>query len=107
MKYWNHGASAAVLALLFGSTPGALADTLHVFCNTCTEITGTGSNSGNQITQTTTNPPAFGFSVDPGPQTGNFFVDVLIPNNDTVGPLSISGTNGGASNNSSIGPTTP
>jgi len=104
MKYWNHGASAAVLALLLAGTPSALADTLHVFCNTCTEINGTG---GNQITQTTTNPPAFGFSVDPGPQTGDFFVDVLIPNNDTVSSLSISGTNGGAANTSPIAPTTP
>ena len=66
-------------------TYDATQDPLHGFCY------GTGCSNG------------MGFTISPGPQTGTFFVDLLIPNNDlfTVN-FDITGTLGGANNNSSI-----
>lgn len=60
-------------------------DPLHGFCY------GTACSNG------------MGFTISPGPQTGTFFVDLLIPNNDlfTVN-FNITGTQGGANNNSAI-----
>ncbi len=60
------------------------------------------------VTPTTVNPlPTFTFTVSPGPQTGGFLVDILIPNNVLNAAslsFSISGTMAGATDSSSIGP---
>jgi hypothetical protein len=61
------------------------ADTLHGQCTGCVD---NGTN-----TPITSNPPTnFGFSVSPGPATGNLLVDILTPNGNLgsgVGPFTI------------------
>lgn len=71
----------AVVAILVGLASGAQADTLHGFCTGCSD---NGTN-----TPTTLNPPAFGFSGSAG-VTGNFFLDILVPDNQDPSPSSIS-----------------
>lgn len=76
-------------------------DPLHAFCygsSTCAD--------NGTITPTPTNPPNFGFSISPKAKTGGFVVDVLVPNNYSASPNSVSfsvtGTQGGATNTSSL-----
>ncbi len=66
-------------------------DPLHGFCYGTSSCSDNGTN-----TPTSTNPPQFGFEVSPGPQTGDFLVDVLVPDNRQSGITSftISGTGG-------------
>src|SRR6266566_806534 len=71
---------ASVVAwMLAGSLapPQAFAATLHAFCifptPTCT--------SNGTVTPTTTNPPHFGFLRNPNTAAGDFFLEVLIPDN--------------------------
>ncbi len=75
-----------------------LNDPLHAFCY------GTSACSDNgTVTPTTANPPKFGFSISPGPQTGDYIIDVLVPDNETLpGSYSITGTQGGVLDNQSI-----
>lgn len=53
-----------------------------------------------------TNPPNFGFTVSPGPQTGVFSVVILVPNNEDPSPSSLhftlNVTQGGATNTSTF-----
>src|SRR6516162_8227075 len=54
-----------------------LDDPLHGYCGGAGQCIDNGTNS-----PTSNNPPVnFGFTVSPGPQTGDFVVDVLVPNN--------------------------
>ena len=68
-------ATAALLAL--SSVARAdIVDPLHGFVQGCVTCTDNGTN-----TPIHTNPPHnFGFSVDPGPQTGDLILDFLVPN---------------------------
>lgn len=60
-----------------------IGDPLHGYCSTGCVDNGTNSPS-------TTNVPAnFGFTVSPGPKTGNLLVDILVPDN-IADPSSIS-----------------
>lgn len=96
-------ALAAAAALGCGSAAAQTVETddpLHAFCY------GTSACSDNgTVTPVSTpgNPPQFGFSISPGPQTGDYVIDVLVPNNDTrPSNYSITGTQGGALNNQAI-----
>lgn len=52
-------------------------DPLHGFCGGVGQCADNGTNS-----PTTNNPPKnFGFTISPGPQSGDFLLDVLVPNN--------------------------
>jgi len=95
----------ATTALVLGGAPSAFADTLiddplHAFCYGASSCSDNGT-----VTPTTTNPPHFGFSISPAPQTGDFYVDILGPNNDSAVSFAITGTKGGANNTSIIGGT--
>ena len=86
-------------ALIVGTTPMS-ADALHGFCwgaSTC-------SDNGH-VTPTNTNPPNFGFTASSGPETGDFLVKVLVPNNETASGFTITGTQGGTTNTSAISAT--
>lgn len=78
-----------------------LDDPLHAFCY------GTSACSDNgTVTPTNSNPPKFGFSISPGPQTGDYIIDVLVPNNEALpAHYSITGTQGGVFDNQSISAT--
>jgi hypothetical protein len=87
---------------LFGSVAAAKADTiadpLHGFCYRTSSCTDNGTN-----TPTSTNPPQFGFDVSPGPQTGTYYVDFLLPNNATQpASIGVTGTQGGPTNTSPL-----
>jgi hypothetical protein len=84
-------ASFAVLA----SAQQASADTLHVYCTSPT----TSCTDNGDITPTSTNPPTFGFEhKPPGQGGGEFYLEVLIPDNvvnaDSLS-ITINGTNTG------------
>jgi hypothetical protein len=83
-----------LLAMLAGPASADLnaGDPLMAVCFT-TACPGNGSNS-----PTSQNPPnPFGFTVSPGPQTGDFDIDVLVPNNLDPTPASVNFTiTGGA-----------
>src|ERR1700731_297991 len=98
-------ASLAVLgtAPLMAQT---LDDPLHGFCWGATPAC---SDNGT-VTPTTTNPPNFGFTIPPGPQTGVYLIVVLVPNNEAgLNPsllnFAVTGTQGGTSNTSAISST--
>jgi hypothetical protein len=97
----RRGLLLLALTLVLHASPSFAdpADPLHGFCWGATPAcTDNGTN-----TPTSTNPPNFGFTVSPGPQTGDFLIDVLVPNNEapTPGALSfaVTGTQGGPANN--------
>jgi hypothetical protein len=86
------------------SAYGQIIDPLHG----C--IIGTNCADNGTVTPTTTNPlPKFTFTVSPGPNTGDFLVEILVPDDATgasTESFSISGTNAGATDSSNIGPVT-
>ena len=94
-------ATVALLGALGLAAPSAFADIipdpLHGFCNG----TGTGTCSDNGTNTPLGNSTTFGFSISPGPQTGDVTIVFLVPNNyadpATLGTLT--GTQGGAANN--------
>ncbi len=71
------------VGVAFGDT---ISDPLHGFCWGATPVC---SDNGTN-TPTSTNPPNFGFWISPGPQTGNYLIDILIPNNEDASPSSLS-----------------
>jgi hypothetical protein len=76
------------LALACGGTAWAdtlIDDPLHGQCNG----TGTGTCSDNGTNTPLGNSTTFGFTISPGPQTGELFIDLLVPNNYAI-PLSFS-----------------
>ena len=97
----------AVIAglLLLLSAAGANADTILDPLHGCVGATLACADNGVN-TPTSQNPPHFAFSVSPGPQTGDFRLDVLVPNNEDPTPLALSfaitGTQGGATNTSPL-----
>ena len=93
--------SLIFLTLVLASGGAVWADTtiidpLHGVCNG----TGTGTCSDNGTNTPLGNSTTFGFSISPGPQTGDLILDILVPNNYAI-PLSfaITGTQCGAANN--------
>jgi hypothetical protein len=84
------------------SAYGQIIDPLHG----C--IIGTNCADNGTVTPTTTNPlPKFTFTVSPGTNSGDFLVEILVPDNVTGASseiFSISGTNAGATDTSNIGP---
>jgi hypothetical protein len=69
--------SAAILAI-FSSPASYAAPALHGYCGGVGQCVDNGTNSPTNI-----NPPSnFGFTVGSGPKTGNFVVDILVPNNE-------------------------
>jgi PEP-CTERM motif len=64
-------------------------DPLHGYCGGAGQCIDNGTNS-----PTSNNPPTnFGFTISPGPQTGNLFIDLLIPDNVSIpASFSITGT---------------
>jgi PEP-CTERM motif-containing protein len=93
----RRGVLLLTAALLLQGSPSyaAPADPLHGFCWGATPACiDNGTN-----TPTSSNPPHFGFTISPGPQTGDFRVDVLVPNDQALVPgFSVTGTQGGATN---------
>jgi hypothetical protein len=88
------------LALVLASGGATWADTvddpLHGFCNG----TGTGTCSDNGTNTPLGNSTTFGFSISPGPQTGDLLLDILVPSNYTLpASFAITGTQCGAANN--------
>lgn len=81
--------AAFIAALTVLSIASAMADALHGYCGGAGQCIDNGTNS-----PTSTNPPSnFGFTVSPGPATGNFGIDILIPSNENAGvtPFGITG----------------
>lgn len=100
-KLLTAGLYGSVLSLTVLSSPASadvILDPLHAFCWGATPA----CLDNGTVTPTTTNPPNFGFTISPGPQTGVFLVDVLVPNNSAPNPsllsFAITGTQGGALN---------
>lgn len=92
----------AALAFTTVAFATAVNDPLHAFCYGATPA----CLDNNTVTPTTTSQPDFGFTISPGPQTGDFLVDILVPNNEDPDPgtlsFSITGTQGGAMNNMNL-----
>ena len=98
----------AALLLLAGASLPARADTvvlddpLHGYCAGAGQCIDNGINS-----PTTSNPVNFGFTVSPGPASGDFVVDVLVPNNVALpSSFAITGTLSGTANLRSMVPWT-
>lgn len=87
--YWS---SAAVATLLYAAMPASAAlldDPLHGYCSGAGQCVDNGTNS-----PTTNNPPInFGFTISPGPNTGDLRIDILVPNNESSpSTFSLAGT---------------
>ena len=83
-------ALAGALALTGAlALPGSANATLHGFCAGSAQCVDNGTNS-----PTSNNPPLnFGFTVSPGPDSGDLLLDILTPDNVSAGPqFVISGT---------------
>src|SRR5258708_7462089 len=76
-------------------------DPLHAVCFAPSTCADNGTD-----TPTTFNPPHFGFTISPGPQTGDFLIEILVPTTVDPNPSALSfhitGTQGGASNASAL-----
>jgi hypothetical protein len=89
---------AKVALVLVASGASSWADTilypdpLHGYCQGVGQCIDNGTNS-----PTTNNPPInFGFTVSPGPASGDFLIDVLVPNNEArPASFAITGTQTG------------
>ena len=102
----------SILTALLGagmifSTAPAQADTpLHAFCYS-TSICA----DNNTVTPVNQSQPNFGFWLSSGPGTGDYRIDILVPNNDLTQAqasaltYSLTGTQGGSSNNQAINAT--
>ncbi len=95
-----------ICGFIIGSTARAdtIIDPLHGFCNgtipagSCTD-NGTNTPLGANSTN-------FGFSISPGPQTGELFIDILVPNNYSIpASFSLTGIHGGTANSLAIAAT--
>jgi hypothetical protein len=83
-------ALAGALAIAGGmAMPGSAHATLHGFCAGAGQCVDNGTNS-----PTSSDPPVnFGFTTSPGPTSGDLFLDILTPDNQTAGPsFTLSGT---------------
>ena len=91
----------ATFMAALGTTPlmaQTLDDPLH---GVCFSPTAACTDNGT-VTPTGSNQPNFGFTISPGPQTGDFLIVVLVPNNDTISNFMVTGTQGGTANTSLI-----
>ncbi|MGH7120184.1 MAG: PEP-CTERM sorting domain-containing protein [Acetobacteraceae bacterium] len=91
------GATALGALLMAAAAPAARAtvvtsDPLHGYCAGAGQCADNGTNS-----PTTNNPPSnFGFTVSPGPKSGDLLLEVLVPNNVTQpSSFAITGTSSG------------
>lgn len=93
---------APAVLLLFGvltllpraSFAVPIVDPLHGYCGGVGQCVDNGTNS-----PTSTEPPSnFGFTVSPGPASGDLLLDVLAPNNEASSPYAITGTLAGTAN---------
>jgi len=92
---------AVLLGILMLAVPAMQAqtfidfNTLHVFCTLPTPA----CLDNGTITPTTTNPPTFGFIRSPNTNSGllspTIELEILVPNNKTVLPFTVTGTNTG------------
>ena len=100
------GLGALSVSLFLISFPAiSHADTIDDPLHGC--IVGTSCYDNGTVTPTTSNPlPTFTFTVSPGPNTGDFLIDVLVPNNEdpTPGAISftISGTSAGSTDTGNV-----
>jgi len=79
-------AAGGVLGLLLASGAHAgIIDPLHGVCNG----SGVGTCSDNGTNTPLGNSTEFGFTISPGPQTGDLTVVALVPNNDAFAPGSL------------------
>jgi hypothetical protein len=79
----------------FGQT--VLLDPLHGFCAGAGQCLDNGKNS-----PTSTNPPSnFGFTVSPGPKTGDLLLEILVPDNEQTAGASYAIT-GAATGNATL-----
>jgi len=68
----------ALFLILANPALADIEDPLHGYCAGAGQCVDNGTNS-----PTSTNPPSnFGFTISPGPQTGDLSIDVLVPNNE-------------------------
>jgi hypothetical protein len=80
-KGWMMCVASAVAVSLLGSASALSADSLHGYCAGTGQCVDNGTNSPTSI-----NPPSdFGFTVASGPTSGDFVVDLLVPNNEEAG----------------------
>lgn len=98
--------TSAVLAVaMLGSAYSASAETLvedplHAFC-----FGGTTCATNGTTLQTSDSTPQFGFNISPGPNTGQYFVDILVPNTSVANAslsFDIWGTQFGTSNSTTV-----
>lgn len=92
------------LLVALGTTPlvaQTLDDPLHGVCFSPTPV----CTDNGTVTPVNSNQPNFGFTISPGPQTGDFLIVVLIPNNDANSSFMVTGTQGGTANTSLISAT--
>jgi hypothetical protein len=99
---------ATVIAICgVGSLPANANTALHGYCApAATQCIDNGSNS-----PTSKNPPqSFGFTVGSGPMSGDFVMDILVPNNEDSSPSKwdylITSTKGGLSGTANLFHTT-
>ncbi len=88
--------AAVVLAglALAGAARAGVIDPLH---GTCNGTSPTGSCIDNGTNTELGNSTAFGFTISPGPQTGDLTVVALIPSNSGFNPGSLTETLRGSS----------
>ena len=70
----------AVIGLALASGGAVWADAMHGQCNG----TGSGTCIDNGTNTPLGNSTTFGFTISPGPQTGDLVLDILVPNNYVV-----------------------
>jgi hypothetical protein len=79
-------------------------DPLHGVCFAPSSCSDNGTD-----TLTSDNPPHFGFTISPGPQTGGFLIEILVPTavdpNPSALSFHITGIQGGANNNAPLAAT--
>ena len=92
----------AASVLIWGPAFGQIVDDpLHGFCWGSSSCTDNGNN-----TPVSANPPQFGFSISPGPKTGDFLVVFLVPSElPLLSSILFNGTHGGTANLSLISAT--
>src|SRR5215468_8865593 len=96
--------AAITLVLASASARADLIDPLHGFCNGTLPPGACADNGTN--TPLGSNSSQFGFTISPGPQTGDLILKILVPNNYALPPsFAITGIQGGTGNNLAIAAT--
>jgi len=95
--------SATAASAAFTDTSNSdtgLLDPLHGYCSN-----GCADNGNNSPVTGTGNPVNFGFTVSPGPNSGDFLLEVLVPTNKDSSPTSLSFGLTGTDSNGSVSAT--